>query len=409
MARNLDVYFRSTRCGVLTQDDGGQLEFQYLESWLTHERMPLSQSLPLRSSPFTKKECAGFFGGILPEQSQRDLIADNLGISKKNDFAMLELIGGECAGVLSFLTPDTPYPVNDDRYLTLTSAELSSTLRQLPNRPLLAGDDGIRMSLAGAQTKLAVRVEGQSILIPLGGAPSTHILKPANENFPNIVQNESFCMRLAQSVGFNVAETEVRQVDGIDYLLVARYDRAQEGEGQVSRLHQEDFCQALGVVSELKYQNEGGPSLKQCFDLLRTVSSAPVVDLQALLNATIFNFLIGNHDSHGKNFSLLYANGQTRLAPLYDLISTACYPNLSKKMAMKIGGEYNSDKVYTRNFDQLASEAGLSVSLARLRLRDVTEKVLAALPRFEDEPGFTEIVRERCDRTLHRLNFEPGS
>ena len=246
--------------------------------------------------------------------------------------------------------------------------ELASILKELPKRPLLAGEEGIRLSLAGAQDKIAVRIEDGEICLPLGGAPSTHILKPAVERFEGVVFNEALCMKLAAEAGLPAASVETRNVDGMDYLLVERYDRIHQAgpdaEPVVDRLHQEDFCQARGIVPERKYQKEGGPSLKQCFELLREVSSAPVIDLARLLEAVIYNYLAGNNDAHGKNFSLLYrgfgtADLEIRLAPLYDIVSTVYYPELSRDMAMKIGGEYSPDKADRRKLRAIGRRGGL--------------------------------------------------
>jgi serine/threonine-protein kinase HipA len=277
---------------------------------------------------------------------------------------------------------------------------------------LLAGDEGIRLSLAGAQDKVAVRMEHGEVYLPLGGAPSTHILKPAVERFEGVVFNEALCMKLAAESGLPAASVETMNVNGMDYLLVERYDRI-HNEGPdaarvVERLHQEDFCQAQGMVSERKYQKEGGPSLKQCFGLLREVSSTPVIDLTHLLEAVIYNYLVGNNDAHGKNFSLLYRgvgteNQETRLAPLYDIVSTVYYPELSRDMAMKIGGEYSSEKVTARNFERLAEEAGLGKPLVRARVPEMAEKVIAALGRVEiTNPGAEKVaslIRHRSEKT----------
>ena len=255
----------------------------------------------------TANDCRGFFAGILPDESQREIIARNLGISARNDFAMLEQIGGECAGAVTFIPEGTSLPEREDTYRPISRPELAEILRTLPRRPLLAGEEGIRLSLAGAQDKIVVHVSGGQISIPLNGAPSTHILKPAIERFAGVVFNEALCMRLARAVGLQAVNVEIGNVEGIDYLLVERYDRAVSADSKsLKREHQEDFCQALGIVPEHKYQSEGGPSLKQCFDLVRATSATPVIDLQALLDAVIFNWLIGNHDAHGKNFSLVY-------------------------------------------------------------------------------------------------------
>jgi len=416
MAKTLDVYLHRELIGHLIQNDGGQMVFDYAESWLEKPgATPLSHSLPLRRKRFTRKECRGYFAGVLPEESKRAIIARNLGISERNDYAMLERIGGECAGAVTFVPAGEPMPTRDDHYRALSSTELAGILRELPRRPLLAGETGIRLSLAGAQDKIAVRVEGESVSLPLGGAPSTHILKPAVERFAGVVFNEAYCMRLAAAADLSVAKTEVGRVEDVEYLLVERYDRTHRRttEGAtLERLHQEDFCQALGIVSENKYQKEGGPSLKQCFALLREVSSAPVLDLARLLDAVIFNFLVGNNDAHGKNFSLLYRGAgttlvETRLAPLYDLVSTRYYPELTRELAMKIGGEYSSDKVSKTNFEQLAEDAGLAKPLVRRRIPELAETVLLNLDKTEiDHPvaeALAEQIRERCEAMRSRF------
>jgi serine/threonine-protein kinase HipA len=415
MAKALDVYLHNHLVGNLIQDDGGQMAFRYAESWLgTSGAMPLSQSLPLRKERFARKECRGFFAGILPEETKREIIARNLGISARNDFAMLEQIGGECAGAVSLIPAGEALPESHYSYRTLSSEELAAILKELPKRPLLAGEEGIRLSLAGAQDKIAVRIEGDEISLPLGGAPSTHILKPTVERFEGVVSNEALCMNLAAAVGLPTATVQSRTVDGMAYLLVERYDRVhRSGSGGVAvleRLHQEDFCQAQGIVSEMKYQKEGGPSLKQCFALLREVSSTPVIDLVRLLDAVIYNYLVGKMDAHGKNFSLLYhgigtGNMEVSFAPLYDIVSTIYYPELSRPMAMKIGGEYSSEKVMPKNFELLAEEAGLAKPMVKRRVPELAETIVATLPGLETADPVAEavsaLIRQRCERAMN--------
>lgn len=387
--------------------------FQYVQSWLDKSgATPLSQSLPLQKERFTLNECRGFFAGVLPEGDKRETIARNLGISPRNDFAMLERIGGECAGAVTFIPAGQPPLGSFDSYRTLSPSELGAMLRELPKRPLLAGEKGIRISLAGAQDKIAVRVEGDEISLPLGGAPSTHILKPNIERFAGVVFNEAFAMRLALASDLPAAKVETRTVEGIEYLLVERYDRTHrksDGTTVIDRLHQEDFCQAQNIVPETKYQKEGGPSLKRCFQLLREASSAPVIDLARLLDAVIFNYLVGNNDAHGKNFSLLYhrvgtANQETRFAPLYDIVSTIYYPELSEEMAMKIGDEYSSDRVTPRDFEKLAEEAALAKPMVRRRVPDLAEAVLNAIDATKLQIAHpvvetvASVVRKRCER-----------
>ncbi|MCH8313936.1 MAG: HipA domain-containing protein, partial [Nitrospinae bacterium] len=275
------------------------------------------------------------------------------------------------------------------------------------------------------------------ISLPLGGAPSTHILKPAIERFEGVVFNEAYCMKLAARVGIPTAPVETRQVEGIDYLLVERYDRklVSTSPGQLSgglgqfrvpptqfdtkRLHQEDFCQALAIPPDKKYQSEGGPSLKQCADLLREVSSVPAIDLQHFLDALIFNVLIGNNDAHSKNFSILYDGGPTlstmllksylskKLAPLYDLVSTVYYPDLTKKMAMNIGGEYVSDKLFPRHFEKLAEETGLAKPMVVRRVPELAKEVLAGLAEIEMDHEvvrkLTSLIKKRCEFFINRF------
>ncbi len=402
MARTLNVYYDRELVGQLIQDDGGQTTFQYDKDWLTKpEPIPLSRSLPLREALFMQKDCRAFFGGTLPEEGNRKVIARILGISDTNDFAMLEQIGGECAGAISFLPEDEEIPENDDRYRELADDELARILRELPRRPLMAGEDGIRLSLAGAQDKIAVRVHDAKISIPRGSAPSTHVLKPAIDTYEGVVFNEAFCMTLANACDLNAAPIEIGKIEDIDYLLVQRYDRIQDNDGNIQRLHQEDFCQALGIPSEIKYQSEGGPGLADSFTLIRDVSSAPALDLIALLDAVIFNLLIGNHDAHAKNFSLLYMPDRSiRLAPLYDLVCTVYYPELTDKMAMKIGGEARSALTYPRQIERFAADAGLAAAQTRSRVSALTETLLEEIPSIEKPNPITEsiaaLITERC-------------
>lgn len=415
MKRILDVYLLGETVGTLEQDEHGSMRFTYSPEWLVQTgAIPLSHSLPLREEGFGRNESRGFFAGILPEQRQREVIAKNLGVSAGNDFALLDRIGGECAGAVTFLRRGQEPLEQKEEYRTLSAGELAEILRALPRRPLMAGDEGVRLSLAGAQEKLAIHRSPQGISIPLGGAPSTHILKPAIERFEGLVHNEAFCMRLARVIGLTVAPVEVGNIEGIDYLLVERYDRHWKSDGEsmgqkLKRIHQEDFCQALGIVPERKYQNEGGPSLKESFALLRECSSSPVLDLNALLDAVIFNALIGNHDAHGKNFSLIYSGGKTRMAPLYDLLCTTFYPELSTKMAMKVGGEYDSRKLTGANWERMAEESGLNKLMVKRRVLEMAEQIRQKLPdatiAHPTAEGVSKIIQKSCESASKRFRL----
>ncbi len=404
MTKMLDVYFYEKRIGELIQDNNGEMQFAYLPRWLEDPKaVAISFSLPLQKKAFNRKECRPFFSGILPEENQRKIIAKNLGISANNDFSLLQRIGGECAGAITFLSSDENLQTQKNSYHLLTEATLAKVLRELPYRPLLAGEQDIRLSLAGVQDKIAVCVQGGKISIPLFNAPSTHILKPAIDTYEGLIFNEAFCLALAKKIGLTSVNVEIKKVEDIDYLLIERYDRkilnTNKDNFNVQRYHQEDFCQALSIVPENKYQNEGGPSLKQCFNLLREVSTVPVSDIGHLIDVIIFNVLIGNCDAHGKNFSLLYTD-QIRLAPSYDLVSTLYYPELSPHMAMKLGGEYKINKISLKNFEQFAEEIGLAKKGICTRVSEIIELIRTALSAMDKvnttEEGVCKLILKRC-------------
>ncbi len=380
MTRALDIWWDSRLVGQLTQNQHGELGFAYAPDWLKNdEALPLSASLPKRAEPFTRRECRPFFGGLLPEESQRDAAARALGVSPGNDFALLDRLGGDVAGALQLLPPgEAPTaPALDQRPTPLDEAGLIRVLDTLPVRPLLAGEEGLRLSLAGAQSKVPVVLVDGAVALPIPGQPTTHILKPPISRFSATTENEAFVMRLAAAVGLDVAPVEARVVRDRKFLLVQRYDRAIGNDGNVRRIHQEDFCQALGVPPETKYASEGGPTFKDCFALLRRVAARPAVDVLKLLDAVIFNVIAGNADAHGKNFSILYDDEGPRLAPLYDLLATVAYADLSPKFAMKIGKRATLEEMEARGWTAFAADAGLGLPLIRRRVAEISERVIA--------------------------------
>lgn len=221
-------------------------------------------------------------------------------------------------------------------------------------------------------------------------------------------------MALAGEIKLDVARTQIRHVAGRSFLLVERYDRRPTPQQNLERLHQEDLCQALGIAPEYKYQNEGGPDLAQCFDLLRRATRPSATSILRLLDFVILNALIGNHDAHAKNFSLLYSDKGPRLAPLYDVLSTAIYPNLTPKMAMKVGSKYKFSEVQTRHWEAFAQQAGLSPAQVRKRIIQLAQQLPLAARRLQSSPGRTfadsaiveqtvTLIEQRATLTIHRL------
>lgn len=420
MAHELAVWLFAKQVGTLSLVDG-RLSFAYHPNWLASpDAVALSGSLPLQAAPFDDIRTRPFFAGLLPEGHLRRLIAQHFQVSTQNDFALLDAIGGECAGAVTLLPKDAaPQIAGAGEVSWLDDQRLSAILDELPRRPMLAGQDGLRLSLAGAQDKLPVVFDGQRIGLPLGGQPSTHILKPPIHALENTVLNEGFCLALAQAMKLPSAEARIHQAGDRRFLLVARYDRQRDAQGNLIRLHQEDFCQALGVVPEVKYQNEGGPDLKACFDLLRRVTRPSAPQVLRLLDYVVFNALVGNHDAHAKNFSLLFAPPSSRaaptLAPLYDVLSTAIYPSLTPKMAMKLGSKYQFSEVQLRHWEQFAEAAGLARAQTRKRILGMAQalpraaRTLQATPMFAGEPLIEQIatlIEQRAALTVRRLTEE---
>jgi len=411
----LIVHLHGKRVGVL-EDDSRQMIFRYDDAWLANaEACALSRQLPLQSEAFEGQRVSVFFGGLLPEAVARDQIARNLGISANNDFAMLERIGGECAGAIS-LWPDelASEPRSSANVRWLDGREAAEIMTLLPQRPLLAGEEGLRLSLAGAQVKLPVVIDTKSdgairLGLPLGDTPSTHIIKPEPARFPGLSENEAWCMTLARRIGLNAAEAWEEEIGNVSCLIATRYDRVQEPPGTgARRLHQEDFCQALGYPSSRKYQQEGGPALRECFQLIREWSTIPVLDIRHMLDAVIFAAVTGNADAHGKNHSFLYAQNTRRMAPLYDQVCTMAWPELSTTLSMKIGAASRMEEVSPEHFKQLCSQAKLGWPMARERIKEICSKILETINDFEALPALRnstvrEIVTVRAERMLRLM------
>lgn len=418
MAHELEVWLFTDRIGTLALVEG-RLNFKYTAEWLRHPNsVALSCSLPLQAEPFDDSKARPFFAGLLPEGQMRRLIAQQFQVSRQNDFALLDYIGGECAGAVTFLEPGKPLPHHamGGEVEWLSEDELIAILDELPRRPMLAGKDGLRLSLAGAQDKLPVVVNGDRIGLPRNGTPSSHILKPVIHAVEDSVSNEGFCLSLADVMQLKVARSRIYSIRNRRFLLVERYDRTRDASGNLHRLHQEDFCQALSVVPEMKYQNEGGPDLAQCFDLVRRITRPSAPHVLRLLDYVIFNALIGNHDAHAKNFSLLYTSKGAVLAPLYDALSTAIYPSLTPKMAMKLGSKYKFSEVETRHWEQFASATGLSVAQTRKRILELARQLPLAARKLQNstDHGFANnqlvekiinLIDQRSALTIQRLSI----
>lgn len=410
MIKSLSVWWDGAVVGTLQIDEHGDLAFTYAPAWVADPAArAISLSLPKRDEPFSRRETRPFFAGLLPEEGQREAVARALGVSKANDFRLLERLGGDVAGALT-LWPEgeaPPAAAGLDAAEPLDDGQLVAILDTLPTRPFLAGaEDGLRLSLAGAQQKLPVVLINGRVALPAPGQPSTHILKPPIPRLSGTTENEALAMRLALGVGLQAAPVTARWVQDRPYLLVERYDRDVGADGAVKRLHQEDFCQALGVAPEKKYASEGGPTFPPCFELVRRAAAQPAPGVLRLLEAAIFNVIVGNADAHGKNFSLLYRRGGIEFAPLYDLMCTVAYPDVHARFAMKVAKRAALDEFTPRTWEEFGREIGIGGPFVRRRATALAERVVETLGSATEsvaQAGFEgEHLRRIEDVILHR-------
>jgi serine/threonine-protein kinase HipA len=373
----LDVYLGEIKAGALSQDDGGGLSYKYDSAYLKRlDPRAISISMPLQDAAHTDRITRPFFSGLLPDEAARQKLAGALGVSAGNSFGLLEVIGGECAGALSlYPAGQVPPPSNDDGIEILSAERLQEIIGKLRDRPLLGGEEGVRLSLAGAQDKVAVCLDGHAIGLAKGGRPTTHILKPFIPALEGSVENELFCLRLAARLKLPAPFAEMRRSGDVSFLLVERYDRQKHQDGTITRLHQEDFCQALSVPPELKYEEEGGPDVRRCLELVGRATGRPAADRLTFMRMLIFHYLVGNADAHGKNYALLYRGRTPELAPLYDAVCTAAYPRLAKQMAMKIGGRNVPDTIHLAQWLTLVSDTRGAQRLLVKDMRDFAEAI----------------------------------
>lgn len=390
----LDVRFGGRRVGGLLAESSQPICFTYDATWLAaDDAFPISVSLPLRASEYAGGAAHWYFANLLPEGEARQAVCERLGISLGNDVALLRAIGGECAGVLAIVEPSAPIRNPDLNSYELLEDSRLQTLAARGVVPLLAGGPTTRLSLAGAQNKLPIAMLDNRVHLALEGAPSTHILKLPHPRYAHLCLNEAYVMGLADRIGFDVAGVDLLARTDPPSLLVERYDRrASDEPWPVTRLHQEDFCQALGLPAALKYEQEGGPSLARAIELVTEHAQEPFVDARRLVEWQAFNVVAGNSDGHGKNLSFLYDGSKIRLAPFYDLLSTRQYEGLDPKLAMSVGGRRDATELHRAQWEAFARDARLGVKLVIDTVREIAEKSIDVLP------AWTKDYRDRYGR-----------
>jgi serine/threonine-protein kinase HipA len=377
---SLCVWFGHSKVGHVF--DTAPLSFEYAESW--HEPMQIA-SIPLRAGVQANVNVTAFFENLLPEGDLRSaLFAAN---KTSSLFGLLLAIAGDTVGGFVLL-PAGVKPAAP-RYVPTTWAALADGAppatkgaNPQPGQLTRWASHGIRISLAGAQRKFSVALfADDKPHLPQGTSPSTHIVKPDITRIDGVwasAVNEAIVMRCAALCGLGVApvfyEPHTRAC------VVERFDRLVDDRGEVQRVMQYDLCQLSSRPSSKKYEAEGGPTLRECVDLVRKYSSVPALDIRRLLAWVFFNLYTGNNDSHAKNLSLYSPPGQgVRLTPFYDLMCTRIYPGLSPSFAFDMGGTVLPGRMTAQHVASMADQIGVRPQFAQVVAQEVASKLPSAL------------------------------
>lgn len=379
MKRELLAWIGDRLLGHL-YDDNGVWSFRYADDWAAFDlcpNLPRAQGSIVDNS--SQRPVQWYFDNLLPEEGQRQLLAADARLEASDTFALLAYYGAESAGSVTLLPPGEALP--SGALHPLTDEALARRIAAMPRLPL-THEAHKRMSLAGAQHKLAVVLKGGELYEPVGAAPSTHILKPDHPEraFAHSVINEWFCMRLAARVGVAVPNVSRHYVPQPVY-LIERFDRQAQGDTW-QRLHSIDACQMLGLDRHFKYQ---AGSIERLVQLLG-LTTAPAVTRTRLFNWLLFNVLIGNTDAHLKNISFLVGPRGQQLSPFYDLLSTAVYETRAfdqdrwpqaTTLAWPLLGESHLARIDRQHLLDAAEALGLKRSPANAQLQRMQARIVA--------------------------------
>ena len=397
---------RQKEVGSITGDSEFSAVFAYSEDYMnSRDAKPISISLPLRKEPYGPEQTRNFFEGLLPEGFLRRTVAKNNRVDADDYLSLLGMLGSECLGAITLKGDD--YKWFEPSYKKL-DADL---MYDLAAEGATKSADLVvesHLSLTGASGKIGVYQDASGDwYLPIGNAPSTHILKQNHIRYDFIVQNEELALLTAEAMGIETPRTVIinnKKAEEEDEVLLAteRYDRTMKGSIKFLsgmpcplRLHQEDFGQALGISAANKYERPGEHHMRDMFKILRAHSASPIDDQIKLWDIIIFHYLIGNTDGHIKNFSLLYDSklSSKRLAPAYDIVSTIVYDTHSSEMAFSIGGVSEWSELDRGAFERAAKECGLNQKIFMKRFDDMEKRFDSVLhdaaDRMADE-GYSE-------------------
>ena len=429
--RELEVSISGTPCGLLHEDSHGALSFEYLPAY---RGVPLSLSMPIGLAKYNDRVVRPYLMGLLPDsETTRESIAAAYEISGDNPFRLLGVIGLDCPGAVQIFDPDDTQPfARDDELVPISDAEIAARLSDIRQDAAAAwtgkpSTEG-HWSLGGCQAKITLRQkEGQWFECP-GASATTHILKPGVEGMGHQALVEYLSMRIADTIGLPVAHVTYRFFRDEPAIIIERYDRQVSVDGTVTRIHQEDLCQALSVSPARKYADQRGPTTPKIIDLLKRTGVNAADNVYRFVLYLFFNYLIGATDAHAKNHSLLFESAQNIvLAPLYDVASIAPYRSLTPskrkplRAALSIGGENRFGMLSAEHVAKMVRDCGLEalgldddLLMGRLRMMaqlipSATDKVIEEA-KVLDSAGIESVgsrmsreIRANCSRTLELL------
>jgi len=418
----LEVYLDGMQIGSLSRSAGGNVSFDYLETYrFQRTATPLSCSMPLAAAHHLDRVVKPFLWGLLPEN---ELVLSRWSreyhVSASNPMALLSCVGSDLPGGLQTLEPGDAPKQGMDGVEWLEERDVGRLLdevRRDQSAWIATGARG-RWSLAGAQAKIALlEVDGRWGR-PTGSVPTNRIVKPSPTGFDGHDINEHLCLNAARNLELLAARSQVVDFAGQRALCVDRYDRVQAADGTWRRIHQEDLCQALGVMPDQKYQSEGGPSAQRIALFLNEqiggAAAGRAVD--QFVDALIFNWLLAAPDAHAKNYSVLLAQRAVRLAPMYDVASALAYPGFYEpkiKLAMKVGNNYRVGAIGRSTWVRQANLMGLepnaliarAIDLA-LRLPDAFGDAARAYTDVAGPDSFTTLLTDKVATRAQRCAFQ---
>lgn len=409
--------------GQLIRDERyGRIIFHYTGSYIAGGGSAISLALPLQLAPFDDTVSRAFFANLLPENDQLDQVREREGLEPDDIVGLLYHLGADCSGALSCLPEGSP-PVKTPGLLAVdydfvSQAEISEIVRRLAEREPLGDLVRDPSPVAGVQRKIAlVALPDGAYAFPKPGrrVPTTHILKAAEAGKPNDPTLEFLSAELARECGLAVSDCEVKKFDEYPALLIRRFDRNVTMDGRISRIHQEDFAQALGLPPRLKYERRGEPGLR--YDLeaivrILNLCSAPAAARRDFLLATLFNLAIGNNDNHAKNHALLYSHGGApQLAPLYDLNPIKLDAQFTQELAFHIGAaKYAADLTvddYADLFGRLGVSGGAALRFVNGPLRTLLRRLdKVANERLGGQKAFHDLVATEARQMIEVLELD---